>query len=115
MIDQPTQTNYKSVTFKPVGGFVHGAFDESAAEIPAFHPATKQGFVVNAQHKKVDVLDLTDVTKPSLKQSLDVSDIGATVNSVAVHGNLVAIAVQAKVKSENGVVAIYDANTLKRL
>lgn len=107
-------TNYKSVTFTKTGSYVHGAFDESAAEITAFHPLSKRGFVVNAQNGKVDVLDLSDITTPTLIQSLDVSDVGSTVNSVAVYGDVMAIAVQADVKTDNGYVVIYDANTLKR-
>lgn len=105
---------FNKVVFNPAGSYVHGAFDESAAEITAFHPRTKRSFVVNAENKKVDVIDLTDIHKPVFISSLDVSDIGSVVNSVAVHGDKIALAVQANIKTDNGHVAIFDANTLQR-
>ena len=114
-VQDPINSVYSQVAFVPVGSYVHGGFDESAAEITAFHPASQRAFVVNAQNKKVDVLDLKDIHNPVLVQSLDVADIGSTVNSVAVHGDIVALAVQANVKTDNGYVVLYDANTLVRI
>lgn len=111
---QTATTVYKSVTFNPAGSYVHGAFDKSAAEITAFHRASKRSFVVNAQNKKVDVIDLSNIHEPVLVRSLVVSDIGSTVNSVAVHGDKIALAVQANVKTDNGFVVLFDANTLER-
>ncbi|WP_296404065.1 choice-of-anchor I family protein [Psychrobacter sp.] len=108
-------TDYKSVTFVPAGSYVHGAFDESAAEITAYHPATKHSFIVNAQNKKVDVLDMSDIYKPVLVRSLAVDDVGSVVNSVAIQGDMVALAVQANVKTDRGHVVLYDANTLQRI
>ena len=113
--DSDVMTHYNQVTFIPAGSYVHGGFDESAAEIIAFHPETKRSFVVNAQNQKVDVLDVKDVDNLVLIQSLDVSDIGSTVNSVAVHGDIVALAVQADTKTDNGHVVLFDANTLERI
>ncbi|PID42253.1 MAG: alkaline phosphatase [Proteobacteria bacterium] len=109
------QARLNSVTFTRVSSYVHGDFAESAAEIIGYHPASKREFVVNAQNKKVDVLDLSDVAAPAFVTSLGVTDIGGAVNSVAVHGDLVALAVQAEVKTDNGYVVVYDANTLNRL
>ncbi|WP_422547150.1 choice-of-anchor I family protein [Psychrobacter glacincola] len=114
-VKDPIDSVYSQVAFVPAGSYVHGGFDESAAEITAFHPASQRAFVVNAQNKKVDVLDLKDIHNPVLVQSLDVADIGSTVNSVAVHGDIVALAVQANVKTDNGYVVLYDANTLERI
>lgn len=112
---EPVDSVYSKVSFIPAGSYVHGGFDESAAEITAFHPATQRGFVVNAQNKKVDVLSLKDINQPQFIQSLDVADIGSTVNSVAVYDNIVALAVQANVKTDNGYVVLYDASTLERI
>lgn len=113
--DKAATTRYKSVTFNPAGSYVHGNFDKSAAEIIAFHPATKRSFVVNAQNKKVDVIDLSDIHKPVLVRSLVVSDIGSVVNSVAIQGDTIALAVQANVKTDNGHVVLFDAKTLERV
>lgn len=106
---------YSKVNFVPAGSYVHGSFDESAAEIIAFHPASRRSFVVNAQNKKVDVIDLTDINSPKFISSLDVADIGSTVNSVAVHGDIVALAVQANIKTDKGHVVLYNASTLERI
>jgi len=111
----PMPSDYTAVAFMPAGSYVHGGFEESAAEITAFHPATKRAFVVNAQNKKVDVLTVNDIQNPVLLQSLDVSDIGSTVNSVAVHGDIVALAVQGRNKTDNGHVVLYKADTLTRV
>lgn len=108
-------TVYQSVKFNPAGSYVHGAFDESAAEITAFHPATKRSFVVNAENKQVDVIDLSNINKPVLVKSLSVADIGSVVNSVAISEDIIALAVQANVKTDNGHVVLFDANTLQRL
>lgn len=104
---------YSKLTMTATGSYVHGGFDESAAEITAFHPETKQGFVVNAENKKVDVLDLTNPAKPTLKKSIDVSNYGADVNSVAIYGDILAAAVQADTKTDNGVIVFFNAQTLK--
>ena len=103
----PDTSHYSKVTFNPAGSYLHGDFDESAAEITDFHPASQRAFIVNSQNKKIDVLDIQDIHNPVLEDSLDVSDIGGAVNSVAVHGDLVALAVQADVKTDNGYVVVY--------
>lgn len=115
IVKEPVSSTYSKVTFIPAGSYVHGGFDESAAEITAFHPTSQRAFVVNAQNKKVDVLNLKDINKPTFIQSLDIADLGSTVNGVAVHGDIVALAVQANVKTDNGYVVLYDANTLARI
>lgn len=109
-----TESLYSQVDFVPAGSYVHGGFDESAAEIIAFHPKSKRAFVVNSQNKKLDIVDLKDIQNPQLLQSLDVADIGSAVNSVAIYGDIVALAVQANIKTDNGYVILYDANTLTR-
>lgn len=111
--DTSMKTNYNKVAFTATGSHVHGKFDESAAEITAFHAASKRGFVVNSQNKKIDVLDLSNPAKPKLIKALDVSSFGDDVNSVAVHGNTLAAAVQANTKTDAGSVVLYDANKLE--
>jgi DNA-binding beta-propeller fold protein YncE len=60
------------------------------------------------------VLDLSNPAVPTLVQTISVSDLGAGVNSVDVHDGLVALAIQASVKTAPGYVALYDARTLQR-
>ncbi|ASK36258.1 alkaline phosphatase [Alcanivorax sp. N3-2A] len=94
-----------------------GIFDGSAAEITAFDPVSGRAFVVNAEKGALDVLDMSDPANPTLEQTLTTSDIavGTEVNSVAVQGGLVALAIEAPAKTAPGYMAIYDATTLERL
>ena len=103
-----------SIELVHIGGYETGIFGASAAEIPAFDAASKRLFVVNAKKGMVDVLDMTQPEKPvhigelSARAYLAESD----VNSVAVHQGIVALAVQAKNKTDNGIVAFFNAKDL---
>jgi DNA-binding beta-propeller fold protein YncE len=86
-----------------------------AAEITAFDAASKRLFVVNGANGTVDVLDLSQPTAPKLVATINVSSMGAGVNSVAVHEGLVALAIEANPKTSAGKVAFYQASDLKLL
>src|SRR5690554_6840238 len=106
-----------TITLSFLGRYSSNQFETSAAEITAWHPASQRALVVNAQASAVDVLDASNPAAPVYLDTLTVADIvaGATVNSVAAHGDLMAFAIQAPVKTDLGFVALYDANTLTRL
>ncbi|ACE84662.1 choice-of-anchor I family protein [Cellvibrio japonicus] len=105
---------WTSISLEYIGRYSSGEFGVSAAEIPAFDPVSKRGFIVNAQAGAVDVLDMTDPANPTKAGTLDATHIseGVVVNSVAVHGDLVALAVEAATKTDNGYVALYKASDL---
>ncbi|VXC63556.1 choice-of-anchor I family protein [Massilia sp. 9I] len=84
-----------------------------AAEITAFDAASKRLFVVNGANGTVDVLDLSTPSAPKLVGTINVSGLGAGVNSVAVHDGLVALAIEAAPKTNPGTVAFYNAADLK--
>jgi len=86
-----------------------------AAEITAYDPASKRLFVVNGANGTADVLDLSNPAAPKLAGTLNVTALGGGVNSVAVHDGLVALAIEATVKTNPGVVAFYNAATLQFL
>ncbi len=95
-----------------------GAYDGAvlgAAEITAYDAASKRLFVVNGANGTVDVLDLANPAAPKLIGTINVSAFGGGINSVAVHDGLVALAVEAKVKTSAGSVAFYNAADLKLL
>lgn len=111
-----------SIVLKVIGRYETGQFDESAAEILDFDPATQRIFVVNAQSGAVDVLNAASPAAPSLIESLDVAadvaqataglaaaDLGAA-NSVAIKDGIVAIAIEAKPKQNTGYIAFYRTN-----
>jgi DNA-binding beta-propeller fold protein YncE len=103
-----------------LGRYETGEFDESAAEIVDYDPATQRVFVVNANSGRVDVLDASSPQNPTLVTSIDVaadvaqaidgiadaSALGAA-NSVSVSGDHMAVAIEADTKQANGYIAFY--------
>ncbi|MBU2953307.1 choice-of-anchor I family protein [Marinobacter sp. F3R08] len=90
-------------------------FDVGAAEIVAHDPVNQRLFVVNAGASSVDVLDIHDPGQPTLLQTIDASAEGASANSVAVYGDLVAVAIEAENKQDNGKVVFYNATDLGKV
>ena len=100
----------KDLQLFPIGTFNTGVFDEGAAEIVAFDPATNRAFFTNANANSVSVLDISRPNKPSKVMDIDLSAYGGGVNSVAVHNGMVAVAVQANVKTDNGTIVFFDTD-----
>ncbi|SDD96673.1 choice-of-anchor I family protein [Glycomyces harbinensis] len=101
-----------ALSISPLGTYDSGVFAEGAAEIVAYDPESHRVFTVNAQAAVVDVLDVADPAAPVKESSLDVAAAigvdGAVANSVAVSGGLVAVAVEAPVKTDAGWVALFS-------
>lgn len=99
------------INLTPIGTHTNGPpYNTSAAEIVAHEPATQRLFVVNAQGKRIDVLDIQDPTVPTKIAELDMSSYGAVVNSVAARNGVLAIAVEANVKTDLGKVIFFDVD-----
>ncbi len=115
----PTPGQPLSVQLEKIGGYASGQFGVSAAEIPAYDSGTQRLFMVNAQAGKVDVLDLRVPASPLKVGEIDAATAlglpGAEINSVAVHDGLVAVAVQAALKTDPGRVALFRAADLTLL
>jgi DNA-binding beta-propeller fold protein YncE len=111
--DQPVEPTPTTLALERIGGFE--GVGAGAAEITAFDAASRRLFVVNGANGTVDVLDLSTPAAPRLVGSIDISSIGAGVNSVAVHAGIVALAIEAPVKTDPGTVAFYNAADLKLL
>lgn len=111
VVVEPTPT---SISLKKIGGFATGVFGASAAEIPAFDPLSKRGFIVNAQKGAIDVLDLSNPAAPVFIRSLDATAIAANavVNSVAVNNGIIAVAIESSPKTNTGFVGFYKASDL---
>ena len=104
-----TSPRIASVDF--IGRYESGSYGVSAAEIPAYDPATRRAFVVNALLGKIDILDLSTPATPAHLGTLDAEAVspGAEINSVAVRDGIVAVAIQAAIKTDPGYVGLYDA------
>lgn len=110
-----------TVSLDVLGTFSTGVFDESAAEIVAFHAATDRTFVVNAQSGAIDVLDASDPATPTKIDTIDASDAaeigaGAVANSLAIRPDgLIVAAIEAPTKTDTGWLLFVDAATLEIL
>lgn len=92
-----------------LGSYGAGAFDESAAEIVAFHADSKRILTVNALSGKIDVLDAADPSR--LTKVGEVSGgKNTTINSVAVRADGLAVAtVEPENKTDAGELIFFDA------
>ena len=122
---QLNETTPASMTL--VGRFADGQeLDEGMAEIVDFHKGSNSILVINSRDSTVDILNasaLPDsaIKKPKSSSNIDrryqlnvASDIRSIkvggINSVAVSGNLMAVAVQNEIKTKPGVIAFYTLN-----
>ncbi|GJM22040.1 MAG: alkaline phosphatase [Planctomycetota bacterium] len=105
-----TCTLSAQVSLQRLGSYESGVFDESAAEIAAYHAPTERLYVVNGDLNGLDVISLADPTAPGLLFHVDLSALGSGVQSVAVSSRLrtVAVAVAADVSTDDGFVALLD-------
>ncbi len=103
-----------TIALSLLGRHETGIFEKSAAEIPAYDAASRRAFVVNAEKGALDVIDLSDPANPRHIGVIDTRTLraGAEANSVAVKNGIVAVAVQAAVKTDPGFVALYRAADL---
>ena len=119
-----TDASSQVVSIERVGRTASQGFAVSAAEIVAFDKTNQRTLTVNAQSGKIDVFNTSDVTNPTLYSSVDLSQllldnnkvtatnlVGAA-NSVAIFGNLIAVAVEANPKTDNGWVVFLNASDL---
>ena len=108
-----TEPTPSGMTLERIGSFNGGG--AAAAEITAFDSSTTRLFVVNGALGTVDVLDLANPANPTRVGTISVASLGASANSVATHGGIVAVAIEAMVKTDLGKVAFYRASDLSLL
>lgn len=111
------------VEIEVLGTHESGIFGEGASEIVAYDEGTQRVFSVNSAQAVVDVLDVSNESSPLLVTSLDVgaalandpdfTGVVAGANSVAVSRGLLAVAVEANPKTDNGWAAFFTTDTLE--
>lgn len=110
----------KSAGLELLGRYESGFFDAGGAEIPGYDPLTRRAFVVNAADRSVDVLDLRHPREPRKIRSIDIAGdlaprtVGGA-NSVDIRPGLMAVAVEADPKQDDGWVALYSTVSLRLL
>lgn len=105
----------QAISLAPVGTYQTRIFDQGASEIIEYDPDTRRLFVVNAAAPGVDVLDAADPSNPRKIAFIDAAALGGIVNSVDVKGGLLAVAVEARIKTNPGLAAFYRTDTLELL
>ncbi len=94
-----------------LGSFSKGApFNKAALKVVTHDRATQRLFVANERDNVVEVLSIVDPANLAHLASLDMDPYGAVVNGVSACGGLVAVAVQAKVKTDAGRAVFFDSN-----
>jgi hypothetical protein len=103
--------------------FSGSEFATSSAEIVSYDPCSDRLYVVNSQAASIDILALNaNNSAPSKTGNIDLSlaaaaagiEIGAA-NSVSAKQGLVAVAIEAKVKQNSGLIALYRSDDLSLL
>ncbi|WP_242695777.1 choice-of-anchor I family protein [Desertivirga brevis] len=103
-----------AATFKEVASQKLGG--EAASEISAYDAKSKRLFVVNNEGAtKVEVLDLSNFPTVSKLQPIDFSTSSGGANSVSVYDGKLAVALEAKTKTDDGSIAIIDAANLQEI
>jgi 2',3'-cyclic-nucleotide 2'-phosphodiesterase/3'-nucleotidase/5'-nucleotidase len=115
----------RAIELEVLGTYASGIFAGGGAEIVRYDERTKRVFAVNAGVASVDVLDVSDPTAPSKVAGIDVAatlagdpaftGTVAGANSVAVHGGVLAVAVEASPKTDTGWAAFYRTDSLELL
>ncbi|WP_374172511.1 choice-of-anchor I family protein [Flavobacterium tructae] len=97
-------------SFKEIGSITIGG--EGAAEISAYDEKTKRLFTVNnSGTNQIDVIDISDPTKPIKIGKIDLTPYEGASNSVAVYDGKLAVALESTLnKQGNGKVVIFNTN-----
>jgi len=95
------------IRLSKMGSYKSGPYDKGAAEIVAYHAKTQRAFITNGHSQSIDVISMSKPELPSFAFDIDLKPYGQP-NSVAVSGDLVAVAVQSKPKQAPGSIVIFD-------
>ncbi|MGY6648409.1 choice-of-anchor I family protein [Wenyingzhuangia sp. IMCC45574] len=87
-------------------------FGEGIAEISAFDINTNTLFSTNPDKKRIEVIDVKDITAPTIGTPIDITTFGGNVNSVACKGGFLAIAIENDIKTDNGKIIIFNTSDL---
>jgi hypothetical protein len=98
----PAQSNVDQFAITELSRIVSGD-GEGGAEIPTFHAASKRLFSTNGARNTVDVYDLSDPSKPTRINRVELKNYGSDVTSVAAGKDVVVAAVhRAETFAANG-------------
>lgn len=123
------------MTLQPIARFVTGTYGAGAAEIAQYDAVRKQIYVVNGAANRVEILDISQVKNQALNDPITANTLTSVplpipasvqvtaadnsnetislgfANSISIKGDLLAIAVEASVKTQPGVVLFYKLSS----
>ena len=93
-------------------GSIDTGFGQGAAKTVAYSKEHQSLCIANSAQQSVDVVSVSVPSRPNITQrkSLDISDYGKSANSVAVHGDIIAVAVENEESTARGHVVFFDFN-----
>ncbi len=125
-----------SLNIEVVGRFATGVYGKSAAEIVQFHKNSNSAFAINGDANQIEIISLSNLSTTEVSQPVSDESLTATaftfpdsvsvktttgadknvalggVNSIAIHDDLLAIAVAADSKQDNGAVLFYSLDAM---
>jgi hypothetical protein len=107
----------QSLKISKISTIKTGGFATGAAEISAYDAESQRVIITNAEINALDIYSITNPAIPQKITSIDCSVFGGRVNSVAVKRGLVAAAIEAEVRQDNGSIVFFDTdgNFLKKI
>jgi len=97
-----------NLNLTPIGSFSTGIFAESTAEQTAYDPITQRLFVTSSGQQRINILDISNPTSPSLFKPIDVSEFGSP-NSVSYNNGRFAVSVTNPMPQNSGLVLFFDS------
>ena len=129
---QPGKNLPRDLSIEVVGRFNTGIYGKAAAEIVQFHKASNSAFAINAAENRIEVISLANLPVAAVGNGItdnslssvpftfpdnvnvkdsngnDVSIALGEANSIAIYGDMLAIAVAAPQKTDIGAVLFYS-------
>jgi DNA-binding beta-propeller fold protein YncE len=107
-----SQVNQSNLTFNlvPLSSYRTGIFDQGAAEIVDFDPISAKIFFTNAIANTLTALNASNPSTLTKAFDISLSNYGGGVNSVSINNGLVAVAMEALVKTDSGTVVFFDTD-----
>ena len=81
-----------------------------ASEVVAYDKTTKKAVFITTSNNSFSIVDINDPKNPVLVSEIALSGYGGGPNSIAIYNSIIAIAVEATVKTDNGKVIFFDIN-----
>ncbi len=89
---------------------INTTLGEGSAEITSYDKSNQKLFVINSGFNSFTIFDFTDPLNVAAGLTINLSTYGGGPNSIAAHNGLVAVAVEAEVKTDAGSVVFFDAD-----